>query len=334
MYGFHVRGIHSGLAFGLPCISTKPAHILPTTYEPAAPQDRVGHDKTQKEIQIFVDHNYCLDHDAQVSLVTKHGQWATRRHRLNDRGDESSIQARQKSVETVGILQDLRGGPFLVKAPDASVNDEYEVVHWATLLEGAERAWRADKHKTNKAVQMSMLEGLNHCKIYSQRTPDDVIIFLKSTGNLLNSEVTETTFLEVWRETPRVEAAWARRKTAMGWTTLSVGVTALDDMKFKFVDGLLPNRFPKYRHYENCQYFHKEAQKVVVQTPDGEKSVWDILVARCQAEVEMTSGKAVNHTLVFNSAAAILRKLRNSHPEYIVDIIMLVLPILGQPLGS
>ena len=68
----------------------------------------------------------------------------------------------------------------------------YGVVHWATLLEGAERAWRADRHKTNKAVQMSVLGGLSHCKTYSQRTPDDVIIFLKGTSNLLNSEVTET----------------------------------------------------------------------------------------------------------------------------------------------
>ena len=118
-----VRGIHSGLVFGLPCNSTKPANILPTTYELAAPQDRVGHDKTQKEIQIFADHNYCFDHDAQVPLVTKHGQWATRRHRLNDRGDESAVQARQKSAETVGTLQDLRGAPFLVKAPNSSVND-------------------------------------------------------------------------------------------------------------------------------------------------------------------------------------------------------------------
>jgi hypothetical protein len=266
-------------------------------------QDRVGHDKTQKEIQLFVDHHYCLDKDAHIPLLTKSGQWSTKRHRLNDRGDESSIQARQRSVETVGILQDLRGGPFLIKSDAAP--DEYEVAHWATLLEGAERAWRADKSKVNKAVQMSVVEGLRHCKIYSNRMPDDCVLFLKSTGNLLNAEATETTFLEVWRETTRVEAAWARRKSAMGWTTASVGVSALDDMKFNFVCGLLPNRFPKYRHYENCQYFYKEAQKVKVQTPAGEQTVWHILNARCQAEVDMTGDKAANHILVSSSAAAI-----------------------------
>jgi hypothetical protein len=271
-------------------------------------QDRVGHDKTQKEIELFVNHHYLVNGDATVSLLTKSGQWSTRRHRLNDRGDESSIQARQKSVETVGILQELRGGPFLIKVADSSINDEYEVAHWATLLEGAQRAWQADTAKSNKAVQMSVVAGLQHCKVYMARAPDDVVQFLKATGNLLNSEVTQTTFLEVWRDTARVEAAWSRRKIAMGWTTTSLGPSAHDELKFGFVCGLLPRRFTRYRQYENCSYFFKEASKLMIPvdtstTTDTSfilRSVWDILVDKCQAiNTHQTQIHTCTHTYIY-----------------------------------
>eukprot|EP00972_Heterocapsa_arctica_P024687 3641164-Heterocapsa_arctica.AAC.1 len=52
------------------------------------------------------------------------------------------------------------------------------------------------------------------------------------------------------------------------------------------------------------------------------------------SEVDISNDKAAQHVVVFNSAAAILRKLRSSHPDYIVDLIMMVLPKLGPPRGA
>ena len=70
-----------------------------------------------------------------------------------DRGDESSVLSRQRSVESVGVMQDVRGGgPWLVQVQDEAVDDEYEAEHWATLIEGFQRAYYADVKKENKAV--------------------------------------------------------------------------------------------------------------------------------------------------------------------------------------
>jgi hypothetical protein len=99
--------------------------------------------------------------------------------------------------------------------------------------------------------------------------------------------------------------------------------------------------------------------------PDGSwRSVWDILVDKCQAihihhkkkihtctytyiyiymyilflciqaEVDMSSDKQAHHSLVFATAAAALRKLRGLHADYIVDVILLVLPKLEPVLGT
>jgi hypothetical protein len=43
---------------------------------------------------------------------------------------------------------------------------------------------------------------------------------------------------------------------------------------------------------------------------------------------------AQNHTYIFNTAASVMRVLKSSHPEYIVDVIMLAMPKLGQPYGT
>eukprot|EP00959_Pyramimonas_sp_CCMP1952_P112232 2346518-Pyramimonas_sp.AAC.1 len=91
---------------------------------------------------------------------------------MNDRGDESSIQARQKSVETIGVVLDNRGGAYLIQHPDDSTNDLYLAIHWATLVEGLERAYLADTAASNRCVQLSVSNGLKHTKIYSRRIHD------------------------------------------------------------------------------------------------------------------------------------------------------------------
>jgi hypothetical protein len=53
-----------------------------------------------------------------------------------------------------------------------------------------------------------------------------------------------------------------------------------------------------------------------------------------QAEVDMSSDKMANHTFVFATAAAALRKLRGPHADYIVHVILLVLPKLEPVLGT
>ena len=70
---------------------------------------RYGHNKTDLELIQLIDRDYLVTADAHVSLLTPEGVWAVTRHPLNQRGDEASIQQRQASVESVGIIKDVRG---------------------------------------------------------------------------------------------------------------------------------------------------------------------------------------------------------------------------------
>ena len=96
-------------------------------------KDRFGYDKSMLELSALVDRFYLWKGDAKVDYINSKGQFALKRHPRNDRGDEASILKRQTLLESIGVLQDLRGGPFLIQAADANDYDNFLTVHWATL---------------------------------------------------------------------------------------------------------------------------------------------------------------------------------------------------------
>lgn len=78
-------------------------------------------------------------------VTTQNGEniWACERHPLNQRWDQASVASRKASVETVGIIQGLRGGAWLIPRDDVPQDPAwgqqiqfYYVLHWATLIEG------------------------------------------------------------------------------------------------------------------------------------------------------------------------------------------------------
>ena len=78
-----------------------------------------------------------------------------KRHRLNDRGDASSIQKRQKSVQSLGILHELLGCAYLLRVADPAVTYAFEVAHWATLQEAATGGYWAAQ-RTNATFHTPM----------------------------------------------------------------------------------------------------------------------------------------------------------------------------------
>ena len=48
---------------------------------------------------------------------------------------EASICQRQASVESIGVVQDVRGGPWLMQDKSISDNDKFWALHWATLIQ-------------------------------------------------------------------------------------------------------------------------------------------------------------------------------------------------------
>ena len=79
---------------------------------------------------------------------------------------QASILQRQKSVESIGIVQDVRGGAWLQQGPDGPTKTHLSL-NWATLLQGAEREYKADPHRKNGIVQQSVSQGLRRAKASS-----------------------------------------------------------------------------------------------------------------------------------------------------------------------
>ena len=198
-------------------------------------KDRYGHDKSDLELLHCVDGEFLAAHDQHVRLVLPDGSWAVTRHVLNRRGDEASVLQRKQSVESVGIVQDVRGGAWLQQDADLGVHDRFTALHWATLIEGAERAYRDDPDNKNRCVQMSIVAGLSRCKVYSRRLLVDCAQFLIDLGNAFNEQATSTTLLEKWRSTALIEPQWANKRKDMNWTTTSMSAKLRAEKKLNFV---------------------------------------------------------------------------------------------------
>ena len=232
----------------------------------------MGHGYTDFEIADLVDQIYLEEDDVTMSLVDAMDMWTSARHPLNDRGDEDSVLDREQSVNAVGIL-DLRTGPwFIERTKDQQKicnvfppHVKFLLMHWGTLLSGAERAYKKDTKKVNKAVQVSVKNGVKHCKKYSSKTPDDVIKFIVAKGNWVNDKQTPPTFLEVFRCTKECETGFSKKRTSMGWTTNRMTQGHIDKLRFLYVQGLWPKRWPHFRNYEICANVYREATKVTTE---------------------------------------------------------------------
>ena len=297
-------------------------------------KDRYGHELTDQELLAQVDRDYLNLVDAHVPLVATDGAWTVQRHELNARGDEASILQRQKSIEQVGIIRDIRGGPWLVQDPDPRVHDRFLALHWATLIQGAERAFAADAGKTNRCVQTSVDQGLSRCKIYSRRMPSDVCRFLIDLGNAFNEAATNTTILEKWRCTALIEPQWSQKRKSMNWSTSSLPGKVLDEKKFTFVNSLHRDRWTCYRAYEVANTFFREAQKVTYMatalgSPTGEATtVFSAVECFIMNYADLPAMTAAIDEKVMVIANDALRVLKGSHPEWIVEVIGLFLPKL------
>ena len=309
-------------------VTPTPHDIFNNTGSYVHPKERFGN-LSDKELQLVIDQTYRIPHSGHIDLVGPDGEWTTRRHHLNDRGDESSILHRQKSVEEVGILGGIRSGPWLIPLQLGS-RIVYSVLHWATLLEGAERAYTNDPLKSNKALQLSVQEGLGDCKVFHPQCPDDVIRWLVDLGNSVNAESTVTTLLQVFRSTNDIEAGWKRKKQSCGWTTTSVGQSKLDEKKYLYIQGLHRKRWPSYRNYEVCYSFYKEA----LHTPLSDTTVWDSLVAWMQQNCDFGHPAAHAHAALFQGMYDIIRILKKNHVDYIVPMIGLMLPNINPLVAS
>lgn len=323
-----------------PCAEARRAYIEQLKRQPVPDDDDIKNIKDvpgwadlsiDEQIEVF-DHYFLLDKGRTVPLKTKAGLWAVTRDPYNDRGDASSVEKRAKSVETVGIRNDLRKGAFLIQS-DSEDDDTWTSGHWATLIDGARKACDRDPLKKNKVVQASIAAGLPDCKCYKRSTPPWGRVHLKDYGNLLNDEVTSTTWVEKCRATEAVDLGFEKKKKANGWSIQSIGQQAMEEKKFQYAEALYEGRWSSKTSLIDCGFFYRESKKVIANSEEVESkqiSVWDLLVSRANQEIDMQHPVARNHTFIFKVLAVVLRKLRASHPEWIVPISLMFLPTASE----
>ena len=92
----------------------------------------------------------------------------------------------------------------MVETEDTATTGRHAVSHWATLVNGLERAWLDKKNKHNKNVMDAIAKGTD-AKVYKHTMPTYGKRFLRDAGDLANKsttsiaqESTELDGLELW----------------------------------------------------------------------------------------------------------------------------------------
>ena len=74
------------------------------------------------------DEYFVVSKGRTIDWFSKSGRFAVGRDAWNDRGDMSSLVPRVANVESVGLVQDMGIGPFLIMISE-DVDDEFSCPH-------------------------------------------------------------------------------------------------------------------------------------------------------------------------------------------------------------
>eukprot|EP00959_Pyramimonas_sp_CCMP1952_P449157 9404920-Pyramimonas_sp.AAC.1 len=178
---------------------------------------------------------------------------------------------------------------------------------------------------------------IKHAKRYHWRTPWDALKFVKHLGNITNNQVTDTTIIEVIASTNETEQAWTSAKSSNShWTVDGLGgVKEYNKQKFLVVSSKYPRRWKDYHDYNLCNIIYKQTSAVdVVSVGSSAKiSVWDHVKSTTQEHVDFMSAAAKNHSHLTHCMYDVWKTIKQSHPEWHADIMLLVMPPV-QPAGT
>ena len=296
---------------------------------------------SDSDIQRRIDSNFLVADNVHISMVDEEtNTWLVERHIDNDRGDEATEEERERSIETVGLIEGIRQGAWAIENRTVTVQDKigatrtlaiYGLLHFASLARGCQRAWFKPANKSNMTVIMSIRGGLKGSKLYHKKTPRWARKSLVELGNLTNTMATATTFLQKIRVTPTFEAAWAKLKAKFHWTIGSVGQSELELKKFAHLNTLYPDWWTSFRSYENCNSILKQSTKdIFIDVLDTRTALWELLERFFQDEFDFTCEAALNHAGIFRSVSAVLKVFKARHRDIIIDVLRLVLPLRSQ----
>ena len=128
---------------------------------------------------------------------------ALQRHPPNNRKQEVVESDYAAKILDKGIVEGVRGAPWCTYAPNRK--GPYQMITFGTLSSAFYRAY--DKEPYNRNILATLANGLPSATIFHERTPSDVITYLKEEHNSYHTG-SRTSFMEVCQKIPQVEAQW------------------------------------------------------------------------------------------------------------------------------
>eukprot|EP00959_Pyramimonas_sp_CCMP1952_P030057 630352-Pyramimonas_sp.AAC.3 len=233
------------------------------------------------DVQAAVDLMYLLVPSAQIHFTSKpngEGEWLHLRDPLNDRGDECTVEERKSSIEQKGIYTGVRSGAWVRPQQNTVLitpDTKMFFMHWASLMEGCQRARDDPANKNNSLVINSVKAGISQCKVYRHDMPDFVVSYLVGLGNETNGDAATVSFLQIYRSTATANSSWVRKARSNKWTNKSLGQGVFEKERVNHVNKVFkgPPRWPKIKDFEKCYGFFRDASKITM--PSGE-TLWAV----------------------------------------------------------
>ncbi|CAK0874788.1 unnamed protein product [Prorocentrum cordatum] len=293
-----------------------PSSSLDSEYEHIS--ERLG-PKLDVEYFEWANEHFLISDDYHLSLLRSAGAFAVERHSEDKegRGSKASVTELAKSVWAKGIRQEMGGPPWLVQSASVGDDETFTALHWGALLTATKDCMLRDVDKTNARVQDSLKKKIKGCRLYSRRISKGAARSLACYGNGLNEAATPTTSIQVYGYTSDVQTSFGSRKAAMKWTNASIGAAAMKEEKLKVAHQVYPLYWKDATALERCPVMYKDSQKIMIDV--GE---------RFRYEVAANKMPSTSFDRVFHCAADVVRILKDDHPEYIPDLVLLCMPRL------
>ena len=146
--------------------------------------------------RFFIDDNACTTDTSTFDKRTRN----IVRHEFNGRKQSGVRKAYIASVKSRGIVESVRGEPWLVQPQDAGM--PYRALSFASLCEAYYAALVEDP--ANQNLLVSLVKGLE-CRILDRRLPASIAKYLINMHNRFHSG-SSTSFVELVQLVP--DATW------------------------------------------------------------------------------------------------------------------------------
>ncbi|CAK0830462.1 unnamed protein product [Prorocentrum cordatum] len=235
---------------------------------------------------------------------------------------------RCKSVETIGICK-VRKGPWVIPAGE----NQWTVLHWASLLEGAKMAMEKDPHKKNRTVWIALEAGCDSAVEFDPNLPDDVKDYVIELGNATNASTLVVTVLQVFMSTETILSGWAIQKEKVTATGDGCGgALTLYARRHAYANTVFSGRWRSQNALDVTINTYNLLQTTM--TSAG-ISIWDQMVSYFETKADYMHEYMKDTNAVIQNISCICKVLCSTYPDFVVPVVALVIPHLeSEPLGA